>query len=73
MAGRIAGTEFEVWCEPVARRIGLRELDWGTFPVPRDERIVFDGERRCWICRDTREAVPAALLEHICRSLRADR
>jgi hypothetical protein len=69
----IAETELEVWCEPVARRIGLREREWGAFPAPQEERIMFDGERRCWIYRDTREAVPASLLEHICRSLRAER
>jgi hypothetical protein len=69
----IAETELEVWCEPAARRIGLREREWGTFPAPRDERIVFDGERRCWIYRDTRDPMPASLLEHICRSLRTER
>jgi hypothetical protein len=69
----VAETEFEVWRQAVARRIGLREREWGTFPAPRDERIVCDGERRCWIYRDTRDPVPASLLEHICRSLQTER
>jgi hypothetical protein len=65
----IAGTELEVWCKPAARRIGLREREWGAFPAPRDERLVFDGERRYWIYRDARNPAPAGLLKLICGTL----
>jgi hypothetical protein len=54
-------------------RPGLRERELRALPAPRDERIVFDGERRCWMYRDARDPAPASLLEQVCQMLQADR
>ena len=66
----IVEAELDVWFHPSARRIGVseRERPSEPNPAPSEDPIIFDGERKRWIFRETREPVPKELLERICRS-----
>ena len=66
----IAEAELDVWFQPSARRIGVSERERPSVanPAPSEDPIIFDGERKRWIFRETREPVPTDLLERICRS-----
>ena len=65
----ISAVELDVWLDPKARRIGIseREQPITEARTPSEDPIIFDGERKRWIFRETREPIPKALLERICR------
>jgi hypothetical protein len=64
----ITAVELDVWFDPSARRLGLSERQSRITEAraPSEDPIIFDGERKRWIYRDTRQPVPSELLQRIC-------